>query len=97
MATLSKLTKELRLYFIKIAIYGTGVWLGVTLLAAVVIYFFMGFIGIPDLKRNIGSLVVVLAGVIQIGVHLVNTFRQAKRAAQEIERKESERINPASN
>jgi len=88
MTTLSKLPKDLRSYFVKSAAYGAGIWLGISLLAASAIYLLMGFLGTPDIKRHIGFWVVVLVGVIQSVNCLFQVYRQAKKVAQEIERKE---------
>jgi hypothetical protein len=91
MTILPELSKDLRSYFIKTAVYGVGIWLGLSLAAAVVIYFFMGFLGAPDIKRHFGFWGVVAAGFIQSAAYVFQLYRQAKRVRQEIKSKEMEK------
>ena len=88
MTVFPELSKELRSYFVKTAVYGVGIWLGLSLAAAIAIYFFMGFLGTPDIKRHVGFWGVVAAGFIQSAAHVTQLYRQAKRAEQEIKRRE---------
>lgn len=97
MIILPELSKELRSYFVKTAVYGVGIWLGLSLAAAFVLYFFMGFLGTPDIKRHIGFWGVVAAGFIQSAAYLFRLYRQAKRVVQEIKREEMGKRNSLAN
>ena len=88
MKELSKLPKSLRVYFYRIAIRGTGIWLGTTLLGAILIDFVMRFLCISKIRRDVGFLGVICAGIIQATVHVVQVYKHACKVASEIEPKE---------
>jgi hypothetical protein len=93
MKALPKLPKNLRSYFIDSAIRGVGIWLGLSLIGAVLIYYFMGFLGLSDIKRNVGFLGFVLAGIVHAAAYLIQVYRHACRVAKDIEAKHEERVS----
>ena len=88
MRRLSKLPKSLQVYFYRIALSGVGIWLGASLLAAILIDYALGFLCISKIGRDVGFLGVICAGIIQAAIHISQVYRHACRVAKEIETKQ---------
>lgn len=91
MKSLHKLSKDLRSYFLSVAMRGVGIWLGTSLLGALLMYYLVGFLSLSGIQKDVGFLVIVLAGVVQAAVHVTQVYGCACKAAKEAERKEAEK------